>query len=181
MLNLEWKEIPGFEGIYWASTCGKIRNSRLVRKHFVNNSGYACIDLVDANGKKTKWLVHRLIAMTWLQTMEHKTYVNHIDGNKLNNALHNLEWVTCSENILHARATGLNPYNLPTLGIKKGRSSSFCNVSYDKARDKWVGCVRHNSKTLGIKRFDSEEAAARHADQLIDLYGLEGRTRNFPK
>lgn len=164
--------LENFEGLYFISDDGKVRNHKKELKGYINNGGYHCIDLYDLNSKRHKFLIHRLVAITFIPNPDDKPYVNHIDGNKLNNKVDNLEWVTNSENILHARKSGLNPYNLPTLGIKKGKASKYRNVSYDKSRNKWIASVRHNKTNLGQKRFDSEIEAALHVNYIIDKYKL---------
>lgn len=60
------------------------------------------------DGKQKDFLVHRMIAIAFIPNPDNKKYVNHIDGNKLNNAVPNLEWCTHTENVRHAYATGLN-------------------------------------------------------------------------
>lgn len=72
-------------------------------------NGYKHVDLrKDAQGYKIS--LHRLLAITFLPNLENKRTVNHIDGNKLNNVLNNLEWATDAENTQHAYDTGLQPY-----------------------------------------------------------------------
>lgn len=71
--------------------------------------GYARVNLKDANKKKRTYLVHRLIAQTHIPNQEGKPQVNHKDGNKRNNCVDNLEWVTNQENTDHAVAIGLVP------------------------------------------------------------------------
>jgi hypothetical protein len=67
--------------------------------------------------KYKKCALHRLLALAFIENIENKPFVNHIDGNKLNNTLDNLEWVTSSENNLHAHKVGL------TKGDKKKNCS----------------------------------------------------------
>lgn len=178
MLNFNdiYTKIPNFP--YWISRNGVVHNGKKEMSPYLINSGYMCIDLVNELGK-TKFLVHRLVAEVFVSNIDNKPIVNHKDGNKLNNCVDNLEWCTNSENILHAREIGLNPYNLPTLGIKKGKGSKYFNVIYDKARDKWVGVVRHDKKNHMPKRFNTEIEAAKHVNLILDTLQLHDRPRNI--
>lgn len=73
-----------------------------------DNNGYLAVDLF-ANTVKQRVLVHRMVAITFIPNPENKPFVNHVDGNKYNNNVENLEWCTPSENSIHAVATGLSP------------------------------------------------------------------------
>ena len=73
----------------------------------VLNDGYYSIGL-RKDGKRFKAKIHRLIAQAFIPNPENKPFVNHIDGNKQNNCIENLEWVTGSENVRHAWQIGLN-------------------------------------------------------------------------
>ena len=114
-----WNDIPGFEGFYKASNKGNIksveryvRNGRGLRlipeRNLVQcktNTGYLQVHLYK-NGFKRDCNVHRVIAMTFL-AQEEKEVVNHKDGNKQNNDVSNLEWVSAEENYKHAVSLGL--------------------------------------------------------------------------
>ena len=117
VLNIEeWKQIPNLP--YEISSLGKTRNLQgKVLKTYVQNSGYEQIK-INYQGLHIHKSIHRLVAEAFIPNPLNNPCVNHIDGNKLNNTVNNLEWCTNSENILHARKTGLNPYNKPTLGLK---------------------------------------------------------------
>lgn len=95
-----WKPIPNYEGLYEASSLGRIRSVyryNRILKPMISNSGYARVDLFKNKNRK-QFSVHRLIAMTFISNPEGKKAVNHIDENKLNNCIDNLEWVTHKEN-----------------------------------------------------------------------------------
>lgn len=108
-----WKEIPNTDGCYFAdSETGKIKSVERkgadgrhlkgkILKPWVQNSGY---EVVTLHCKKIQrdFLVHRLVAQTFLIPEEHQTDINHKDGNKRNNKLDNLEYTTRSENIRHS-------------------------------------------------------------------------------
>lgn len=85
----------------------KCKNGQLRKvKQYISPNGYVKVNLTH-NGKNINLLCHRIVALTFLDNTENKSTVNHIDGNKLNNSLNNLEWATILENARHARATGL--------------------------------------------------------------------------
>ena len=69
----------------------------------LNNRGYYSVGI-----RRKTHMVHRLVAQAFIPNPENKPFVNHIDGNKLNNHVSNLEWCTAQENNLHARQTGLH-------------------------------------------------------------------------
>ena len=117
-----WKDIPNYEGSYQVSNTGLVRSvdrmiaikDGIMRKYkgkvlkpYLNNKGYELIQLYSDNGRDTK-AVHRLVLETFKPHVNMiDLQVNHIDGDKLNNHLTNLEWVTGRDNILHAYDTGL--------------------------------------------------------------------------
>ena len=105
-----WQDIPRFKGKFEASITGMIRNkeTREYRKPYINDSGYFVVGIYDSTKKGTvHHRVHRLIAETFIPNPDNKRTVNHIDGNKLNNKVDNLEWATHRENLAHARNIGL--------------------------------------------------------------------------
>lgn len=102
----EWRAVTGYEGLYEVSNLGNIINvkrNRLLRPGYVY--GYQSVSLSKHNIRCTKRL-HRLIAKAFIPNPENKPAVNHIDGNKANNAVSNLEWVTDKENTHHAMSLG---------------------------------------------------------------------------
>ena len=124
-----WKDIPGYETYYQVSNLGRIKslnryyNGRNLKgkllKLSMNRFGYLRFTAKKDNITKTLH-VHRIVLLTFNPNDEIKQ-VNHIDGNKTNNKLENLEWCTDSENKIHAYKIGLmTPGNKYTLSkIKK--------------------------------------------------------------
>ncbi len=110
-----YKDIVGFEGKYAVSNLGNVMSLNYLntRKKKVltpvkHHGGYLIVHL---GANKIK-MVHTLVAEAFIPKCEGKKYVNHIDGNKHNNIVSNLEWVTSKENMNHAIRTGLrNPHN----------------------------------------------------------------------
>jgi hypothetical protein len=80
---------------------GRVWNSKTQRyiKSFANNKGYHQVNVVAANGKRKKELVHRLVALTFIPNPLGYSEVNHIDRNPSNNTLENLEWVDRKSNV----------------------------------------------------------------------------------
>lgn len=113
------RDIPGYEGKYAATESGEIYSYR-IKRNLKQQKQWAGYHLVGLNGRTTK-AVHRLIAAAWLPlppTSKHQ--INHIDSDKDNNAPSNLEWVTQSENIIHAKQNGMyrTRYGENTSGAK---------------------------------------------------------------
>jgi len=104
------KLINGFSN-YSISDDGIVTNIRTgkVKSQWLGANGYYHVDLYN-NNKSTKIAVHRILATHFIDNPANKRTVNHIDGDKQNNNLSNLEWATDAENIQHAYDTGLQPY-----------------------------------------------------------------------
>lgn len=117
MSEIIWKDVQGLEGIYQVSSSGSVKRlERVVERpkmgHYLckekelkpsqNASGYLFVNI---KGKSTN--IHRLVAEAFLPSVEGKKFVNHKDGNRLNNRIDNLEWCCQSENITHALSEGL--------------------------------------------------------------------------
>ena len=108
-----WKDIQDYEGLYQVSNLGNVRTlsfrgSGLTRpmKASPTNCGYYKVQL-HKNGKGKMLYVHRLVALAFIPNPYNKKQINHIDGNKANNHVSNLEWASASDNQLHSIAHGL--------------------------------------------------------------------------
>lgn len=101
-----YKDIEGYEGKYQITTWGRVYSvdSERFIKPCENEKGYLRIDLKDARGKRKHHKVHRLVANAFIPNYDNKPQVNHKDGNKANNSVTNLEWVTDKENKTHQKA-----------------------------------------------------------------------------
>lgn len=125
--NEEWREViieqKKIEG-YYVSSFGRFKNKKgvIMENYKPHHSGYIYLRV-----NIQKYALHRLVAQTFIPNYENKPFVNHIDGNKLNNSVKNLEWCTCSENNKHNHKIGLTnghkrkiiQYDLEMKEIKK--------------------------------------------------------------
>ena len=105
--NEIWKEIKidDFECVnYYISNLGRFKNNEgiIMKDYKPHHSGYIYVRV-----NKKKFSLHRLVGLMFIPNLENKPFVNHIDGNKTNNCLDNLEWVTCSENNKHSHTSNI--------------------------------------------------------------------------
>lgn len=115
---MNWKEIPNYEGIYTISDTGIVKNKKgKVLKQQVNQKGYHWVSLQKNNNPK-KFKIHRLVLLAFVGNSNLQT--NHKDGNKSNNNISNLEWVTNQQNRDHARKNDL---------IAKGENSGSAKLN----------------------------------------------------
>jgi len=118
-----WQDIKGYEGYYQISNKGRLKvlgayiknlgnfaNGYLkkvnIKEIAVDRNGY-CITKLCRDGKCRPRKIHRLVAQAFLPNPKNLPQVNHIDGNKENNSVENLEWISARDNIIHAWETGL--------------------------------------------------------------------------
>lgn len=148
-----WKPIPGYEGIYEASTLGRIRSvSRYIngrwgmtfrKSHILSpndvHDGYQQVKF-SINGVKSQPLLHRLVAETFIPNPMNLPQVNHKDGNKSNNRVENLEWCTASENSLHRNRILHRETGRP----KRGVICLETGIKYDSSH--------HASRGMGISQ-----------------------------
>lgn len=159
-----WKDVFGYEGYYQVSNIGNIKGvDRIIKyksdgerlykginfKQETTKDGYKRVVLMK-EGVKQRYMVHRLVAQTFIENPENKPYINHIDGDKGNNVVANLEWCTNSENVLHADSIGLRdmsnhqPSNSKSI-LCVEKEIEFKSIS--KAL-KWLGTTNKSTSTI---------------------------------
>ena len=142
----EWRDVVGYEGLYQVSNLGRVKsfhknNAKIITPK-PDNHGYLRVVLCKDFKKKNR-MVHVLVAQAFIPNPESKRQVNHIDGNKTNNHVSNLEWVTPAENIHHAFETGLR---------KSGCEHFRAKLTAEQVREIRRDCVPGDPE-LGFKPF----------------------------
>jgi hypothetical protein len=103
MMTIEiWKSVVGFEDYYEVSDLGNIRRKKSKRLRRVDYATIYPSVLLSVKGKHKTLRIHRIVAKAFLPKKEGRDHINHINGNKQDNRVDNLEWVTQAENNLHS-------------------------------------------------------------------------------
>ena len=158
-LNEQWKDIKGFEGCYQISSLGRIkslerqdskgrlRKERILSQNKKDDKGYHTANLYK-DGKNQYKRVHILVAEAFIPNPNNKPEVNHIDGNKSNNSVSNLEWNTTKENCEHRQRMGLGD-------TKSANNARKIKVeSYDLKTGKTIKqyeCAADAAREFGVK------------------------------
>lgn len=158
-----WKDIPNFEG-YQVSNLGRVKSlskfinnnpksksigyftKEKILKQFGNTRGYELVKLYN-NGEKYTKKIHRLVAEAFIPNPQNKPQVNHIDGNKTNNCVENLEWCTCQENVIHSWENNLQKKKI---GQENKLSKKVYQYNLSGELIKIWNCVEDARKTLHI-------------------------------
>lgn len=139
-----WKAVKGYETLYEVSDLGGIKSLTYnkIMKPILKKWGYLNISLYKNKESRT-FRVHRLILITFVENVNNYPVVNHINGNKSDNRVCNLEWVTESENNTHRY-------------IGKQKSSKYTGVQWHKATNKWLAKYKLNQKATHLGVFENE-------------------------
>ena len=157
-----WKDVSGYEGIYQVSNCGRVKRvgnyrnqcaewkSNRILKPAVKNNGYLFCQLCKNNETSHK-MIHRLVAEAFIENPDNKPTVNHIDGDRKNNTVQNLEWATYSENNKHSL------YELQK--FKKG----------DRYNTRGKPVIQYDKQGKELKEY----ASYREAERVTGIHGID--------
>ena len=158
-----YKDIPDYEGFYSVSNKGNVMSFAKGRKRLLkltpNKTGYISVTLTK-NKVRRSILVHQLVAMGFLNHTPcgHDLVVDHIDSDKLNNKLNNLQVITNRENCSKDR---------------KNKTSKYSGVYWDKNNNNWRTQTSINGKTFHIGSFTNEEDAYNAYVEKIKVFNLK--------
>ena len=167
----EWKNIKGYDGLYQVSNKGRIKsfycnkcihgniknvNRTRILEPFDNGSGYLVVGLTK-NKKRKNYYIHRLVADAFIENKDNKEEVNHIDFNKKNNSLENLEWVTSRENSIHA----IEKIKKPRFSYKT--NTGYHHITYRKDKNIYRVTFNKNNKSYE-KTFKDINDAIKYRD-----------------
>lgn len=125
-----WKDVEGYEGLYQVSNFGRVKRvtTGIILKSVKHVTGYLKVNLCKNNIVSSK-TIHRLVAESFIPNLENKSQVNHIDENKTNNMVSNLEWMTANENINHGtrnkRSSKTKSIPIIATNLKTNESTDF--------------------------------------------------------
>lgn len=160
-----WKSIKGWEGLYSINENGDVKNDitgNLI-KGDINSSGYYRVCLYNKNHKpsKERFFRHRLVAIHFIENPYELKEVNHIDGDKSNNHVNNLEWVSREENELHCRKVLNNKEYKPYKVIYSDDNEEIYETKSELANKLGVSgaCIKNwlHGKTKGYVNYNIKE------------------------
>lgn len=160
-----FKEIDGYEGNYLISNYSNvysIKKGKLkIMKPFKAARGYIIIDL-SINGNRKSHYLHRLMALHFIENPNNYPDVNHIDHDKTNNNLSNLEWVNTRENVSHDI-------------IKKNNSDKLLGASWYPPYNKYRSRIRIENKNIHLGYFNTKEEAQQAYINKLKEYNLSNK------
>ena len=155
-----FKDIPGYEGMYQVSDLGNVKSlifgKERILKETLSSSGYKMVGLFK-DTKLNGFSIHQLIAVTFLNHTAngHNLIVDHINNNKLDNRLENLQIISHRKNLSKD---------------KKNKTSKYTGVSWNNQKNKWVSQIRINGIVNYLGQFNNElEASNAYKNKLKTL------------
>lgn len=179
-----WRKISNCD-YYLISNLGRVKSlsryvngihgKRLIKerilKQMLNNTGYWVVPLINNNGGKKPYLVHRLLAEAFIENPENKKTINHKNGIRSDNTIENLEWATYSENIKHSFVVlGRKPT------IMKGEK---CWLYGKKGKNHPGYGNSHNKKRIGLKNPNSKKVKCDTLDLYYESISLAAKDLNL--
>lgn len=186
----EWKDIKNYEGLYQVSNLGNVKSlernksngkglvkiDEKILTQNITNWGYCKVALYK-NGARKYYKVHRLVAEAFIPNPNNKEQINHIDGNKLNNNVNNLEWNTRIENMNHARINGLCGNNTDSNYILLKDNNGKIISQYD-GKTKLANIININSGKI-LKTFDNNNVNYELINTINKNYPLNKKLNSF--
>lgn len=159
-----WKSVKGFEGCYEISNKGRVKSlvrkkvlKELILKQTIDGKGYYAVKL-SLNGIVKTCRVHKLVAIAFLDHIPDgfKEIIDHKDNNKLNNDSDNLQIISVRKN---------------TSKDRKGGTSEYVGVSWNKRAKKWIAYIRIRGKLKHLGYFENEIKASERYQKELNLVG----------
>lgn len=168
-----WKPIKGYEHRYKVSTLGNIKTLNYKNKGFEKilkpseaGAGYLMIRLLKDNKIKS-FYIHRLVVSNFISEIEKGFDINHLDKNKKNNSLNNLEIISHRENCCHS-FTNTN------------KLSKYIGVSFNKNANKWIAGIKINGNRKHLGYFNDENSAYEARKNAEIFYGIRNKYKIVP-
>ena len=153
MIKEIWKDVVGYENLYQVSNFGNVKRKGKTKNLCKSKNNYYGVKLCKNNIKKYM-SIHRLVASAFIPNPKSLPQVNHIDGNKFNNYVNNLEWVSQSDNEKHAYLLGLTKPTRISPVIKYDLNGNYIEKynSIQEAKEKNKLCSKISDCCLGNRK-----------------------------
>lgn len=161
IMKLEvWRIIENCDN-FKINNFGVVKNISKNRKlkQSVNAGGYKFVSLVNNNGKRQNHLIHRLIAIQFIENLTNKLCIDHINNDRTDNNIKNLRWCTSGENKQNA-------------SVSKNNTSGTKGIYWNKKANKWHVQIMINDKHINIGLFENkEDAILARKEKANELFG----------
>ena len=154
----DWRPVAGYESYYLVNSLGMVYSLRTKRMlgQRIDREGYVTVRLNKPGRKSSTQFVHRIIALAFIPNPDGKCCVNHLNGNRKDYRIENLEWATTKENMKHAYVTGLcKPKTKKVIDQCTGQvfksareAAAYVNLNFDTVRQYLNGGIKTNPTCL---------------------------------